>query len=96
MKFLKNILKKLRKAIPIKPEYDGSEWDFERYGCPDCSGHEFLEGPSGGACTNICCANSICQNAFNVGPFMQVQRISNRHFASYFVHKDGFIARENS
>lgn len=33
--------------------------------CPDCHGKGFYEGPSGGMCTNIQCANPKCKSEFN-------------------------------
>ena len=35
--------------------------------CPDCSGEEFFEGPSGGLSVNIRCGK--CGNWFNHSPF---------------------------
>ena len=38
--------------------------------CPDCSCGDFLQGPEGGLCTNIKCANPDCGSLFNVGWFL--------------------------
>jgi hypothetical protein len=35
--------------------------------CPDCGSSDFIEGPSGGMCTNIMCAG--CGAKFNMSPF---------------------------
>ena len=43
--------------------------------CPDCKCSGFLEGPSGGECVNIKCANPCCGSEFNIGP-LSAQRIS--------------------
>lgn len=37
--------------------------------CPDCHGHGFYEGPSGGMSTNIFCMNRACRAGFNVTSF---------------------------
>lgn len=43
------------------------ELSFKQSGkCPDCSGKDFFEGPSGGVCTNWKCANEACGHYFNV------------------------------
>ena len=34
--------------------------------CPFCGGSQFIEGPSGGASTNIYCANEACDARFNI------------------------------
>jgi len=44
--------------------------------CPDCKREGFLEGPHGGLCVNIMCANPKCGSRFNIGP-MSAQRISD-------------------
>jgi hypothetical protein len=69
-----------------KPKkYDGHSWDFVRYGCPDCKGHSYYEGPSGGMCLNICCVNPECRSAFNLmGINDLVERIGNSTFRSAF------------
>ena len=36
--------------------------------CTYCGGTEFYEGPSGGASTNILCANKECRHWFNITP----------------------------
>lgn len=51
---------------------------FKNGRCPDCDGDRFWEGPSGGACTNICCM--YCLSAFNIGPGSFAERIPNTHF----------------
>ncbi len=43
--------------------------------CPDCKGVKFLEGPSGGASTNIMCANDKCKSKFNHCPGFFAERI---------------------
>jgi len=43
--------------------------------CPDCKEIRFLEGPHGGFCVNIMCANQACGSRFNIGPLF-CQRIS--------------------
>jgi len=42
--------------------------------CPDCGGTEWFEGPSGGACVNIKCANDACGTKLNTFA-NQAQRI---------------------
>ena len=37
--------------------------------CTYCGGTKFFEGPSGGASTNILCANIECRHWFNDTPF---------------------------
>lgn len=44
--------------------------------CPDCGGKEFLEGPSGGICTNYKCAN--CGSKFNIGAAFGSVMIADR------------------
>ena len=69
------------------PVYDGEKWDTYNYGCPDCGAKpfKFYEGPEGGGCQNICCANPLCRSAFNRdGWGMFFQRISNSMFRSAF------------
>lgn len=39
------------------------EWDGV---CPDCGGGQWHEGPSGGMCVNIRCANEACHTKLNV------------------------------
>lgn len=43
--------------------------------CPDCKRTSFREGPHGGLCVNIMCANLECGSRFNVGP-LTAERIS--------------------
>jgi len=57
-------------------------------GCPDCHQFQFYNGPEGGACTNVCCANPNCRSAFNVGPGY-VERIPNTTFLSAFPGNPG-------
>jgi len=46
--------------------------------CPDCATPGLLEGPSGGGCTNIYCANeATCGSRFNVMTPFGISRISN-------------------
>lgn len=72
------------KSKVFKPVYDGKHWDFSN-GCPDCDDKQIYEGPSGGMCTNICCANPFCRSAFNdLGIANMVQRIPNTYFRSAF------------
>jgi len=42
--------------------------------CPDCGSSEFLEGPSGGMCTNVKCAG--CGHWFNFALPVSMQRIN--------------------
>lgn len=44
-----------------------------KQGCPDCGGDRFLEGPSGGMCVNLKCAN--CGSKFNFAPSLGAHRI---------------------
>lgn len=37
--------------------------------CSYCGGTDFFEGPSGGVCVNIRCANEKCRHWFNFTPF---------------------------
>jgi hypothetical protein len=37
--------------------------------CTYCGGTKWYEGPSGGAATNILCANEKCRHWFNISPF---------------------------
>lgn len=40
---------------------------FTKYQCcPDCGSKNFYEGPKGGMCTNMMCAE--CNHKFNIGP----------------------------
>ncbi len=50
--------------------------------CPDCGNDKFMEGPSGGASTNVKC--DYCGHWFNLAIPMFVQRIhmNNRRFYS--------------
>lgn len=41
--------------------------------CPDCGSTKFMEGPSGGMCTNVKC--SWCGHWFNMGLPMFIERI---------------------
>lgn len=41
---------------------------FVKKECPDCGCKEYLEGPSGGAATNIKCADPKCGSKFNICP----------------------------
>lgn len=46
--------------------------------CPDCGNTEFYEGPSGGLCINVKCANEACGTRLNVAHLpglMLAQRI---------------------
>lgn len=86
-KKLKQLIAFLRrgKLAPPKPEYkSGETWDWAKWGCPGCGGTEIYEGPSGGACQNICCANQACQRAFNLGPCGWTEDIPNTVFLSAF------------
>ncbi len=52
------------------------ESDSHLLTCPDCKGHEFLQGPRGGMSTNIKCNNPSCGSEFNVCPeFRLIERI---------------------
>jgi len=47
---------------------------FLKYkGCPDCGGKIFIEGPSGGICTNVKCDG--CGHYFNMALPLIVERI---------------------
>ena len=46
---------------------------FENECCPDCGCKQLIEGPSGGACTNVKCAD--CGHWFNIGFPLFVERI---------------------
>jgi len=43
--------------------------------CPDCGSEEMYEGPSGGMCTNVTCANPECGSKFNLGLPIMADRI---------------------
>jgi hypothetical protein len=82
--FLKKLFNFEYVKVPSSDKYDGSHWDLSK-GCPDCGYDKIYEGPQGGMCTNICCANPLCRSAFNVmGIANMVQRIPNTHFRSAF------------
>jgi hypothetical protein len=79
--FLTSMFGKDAKAAAPPPDLSDPSALFDRLmkgGCPDCGSHEFLEGPSGGASTNIKCANELCGSKFNVtgGGFNIAERIS--------------------
>lgn len=44
--------------------------------CPDCGSNKFLDGPCGGLCQNVKCAN--CGSEFNIGWPFTPQRISGK------------------
>lgn len=46
--------------------------------CPDCHGHGFYEGPSGGMSVNIFCKNIRCRSGFNVTVFTAGTGIAER------------------
>lgn len=50
--------------------------------CPDCGSTELIEGPSGGAATNVKCAG--CGHYFNLGLPLFVERI---HCSKESFHK---------
>lgn len=55
------------KPVADRPVFvSGEIWDWSKWGCPGCGGKEIYEGPQGGGCQNICCANPACQRAFNM------------------------------
>jgi len=45
--------------------------------CPDCGSTRFYEGPEGGICVNIMCADEKCSSKFNWArpPVNMIQRI---------------------
>jgi hypothetical protein len=50
--------------------------DPKKFTCPDCKGHDFLEGPHGALSVNIKCANPDCRSEFNVCPEVRfIERI---------------------
>jgi DNA-directed RNA polymerase subunit RPC12/RpoP len=44
--------------------------------CPDCGSKDFIEGPSGGICTNYTCAE--CGSRFNIGAAFGSVMIADR------------------
>ncbi len=65
------VAKPISKRVEIGAEF--TTW----YGiCPDCGGNEWYEGPSGGMCQNIKCANDMCGCKLNTC-FAGAQRIAN-------------------
>lgn len=70
-----NLLKKLFKKVkPVSEEPVSEErslWDEMIDGCPECgcSPIRLMEGPSGGACTNVFCAD--CGQGYNIAPSIQ-------------------------
>lgn len=56
----------------------GTEFSDWNGVCPDCGGVGWYEGPSGGLCVNVTCANEACGTKLNVAQMqdnMMAQRI---------------------
>lgn len=56
--------RRLRAPIPATPE----AVEPSPMACTYCGGTSFYEGPSGGASTNVLCAEPSCRHWFNVCP----------------------------
>lgn len=67
--------------LKIQPPVGTEFIKWRNFGvCPDCgSNDQWLEGPSGGSCTNYTCDS--CGAKFNVAlpPLNMIQRIGSRH-----------------
>lgn len=87
MALLRQLWRRVKKGGPAKtrPVFtSGERWDWAKWGCPGCGKTEIYEGPQGGACQNICCANQACQRAFNLGPAGITWDIGNQWFKGAF------------
>jgi len=68
-----------RKLDAFRAQDDGMHpWDGR---CPDCGQENFYEGPHGGLCVNLECANPACTTRINVAQIPgapQYERIGRR------------------